>query len=130
MKPGQTGVAMVPISRMLPRSFITNLGSGARLKAGARASLRGLAMGGDSGVAKVEVSADGGQSWRAAKLGADEGPYSFRRWTAELTMGGAGAAMLAVRCTNSKGDAQPDQSNWNGSGYMRNVVEQTPVTLV
>jgi hypothetical protein len=38
--------------------------------------------------------------------------------------------MLAVRCTNSKGDAQPDQSNWNGSGYMRNVVEQTPVTLV
>ena len=130
MKPGQTGVAMVPISRMLPRSFITNLGPGARLKAGARASLRGLAMGGDSGVAKVEVSADGGQSWQAAKLGADEGPYSFRRWTAELTMGGAGNAMLAVRCTNSKGDAQPDQANWNGSGYMRNVVEQTPVTLV
>jgi DMSO/TMAO reductase YedYZ molybdopterin-dependent catalytic subunit len=130
MKPGQTGVAMVPISRMPPRSFITNLGPGARLKAGARASLRGLAMGGDSGVAKVEVSADGGQSWQAAKLGADEGPYSFRRWTAELKMGGAGDAMLAVRCTNTKGDAQPDQSNWNGSGYMRNLVEQTPVTLV
>jgi DMSO/TMAO reductase YedYZ molybdopterin-dependent catalytic subunit len=130
MKPGQTGVAMVPISRMLPRSFITNLGPGARLKAGARASLRGLAMGGDSGVAKVEVSADGGQSWQAAKLGADEGPYSFRRWTAELTMSGAGEAMLAVRCTNSAGDTQPGQPNWNGSGYMRNVVEQTPVTLV
>jgi DMSO/TMAO reductase YedYZ molybdopterin-dependent catalytic subunit len=130
MKPGQTGVAMVPISRMLPRSFITNLGPGARLKAGVRASLRGLAMGGDSGVAKVEVSSDGGQSWQAAKLGADEGPYSFRRWTAELTMGGPGNAMLAVRCTNAKGDAQPDQPNWNGSGYMRNLVEQTPVTLV
>src|ERR1700722_3246761 len=96
MKPGQTGVAMVPISRMLPRSFITNLGPGARLKAGARASLRGLAMGGGSGVAKVEVSSDGGQSWQTAKLGADEGPYSFRRWTAELTMGGAGEAILAV----------------------------------
>ena len=130
MKPGQTGVAMVPISRMLPRSFITNLGPGARLKAGARASLRGLAMGGDSGVAKVEVSADGGQSWHAAKLGTDEGPYSFRRWTAELTMSGAGEAMLAVRCTNSAGDTQSGQPNWNGSGYMRNVVEQTPVTLV
>jgi DMSO/TMAO reductase YedYZ molybdopterin-dependent catalytic subunit len=130
MKPGQTGVAMVPISRMLPRSFITNLGPGARLKAGARASLRGLAMGGDSGVAKVEVSSDGGQSWQAANLGADEGPYSFRRWTAELMMSGAGEAMLAVRCTNSAGDTQPGQPNWNGSGYMRNAVEQTPITLV
>ncbi len=30
MKPGQTGVAMVPINRMVPRSFITNLASGAR----------------------------------------------------------------------------------------------------
>jgi hypothetical protein len=130
MKPGQTDVAMVPINRMPPRSFITNLGPGARLKAKARASLRGLAMGGDSGVAKVEVSADGGQSWQAAKLGADEGPYSFRRWTAELAMGGAGEATLAVRCTNDAGDTQPGQANWNGSGYMRNVVEQTPVTLV
>ena len=130
MKPGQSGVAMVPISRMLPRSFITNLGPGARLKAGARASLRGLAMGGDSSVAKVEVSADGGQNWHPAKLGADEGHYSFRRWTAELMMSGAGEAMLAVRCTNSAGDIQPGQANWNGSGYMRNAIEQIPVTLV
>ena len=28
MKPGQTGVTMVPINRMLPRSFITNLPAG------------------------------------------------------------------------------------------------------
>jgi DMSO/TMAO reductase YedYZ molybdopterin-dependent catalytic subunit len=130
MQPGQTGVTMVPINRMVPRSFITNVMAGARLKAGERAALRGLAMGGDKGVAKVEVSADGGQTWQAAKLGADEGPYSFRRWTAELTMGRAGDAVLAVRCTNSAGETQPDQANWNGSGYMRNVVERTNVTLV
>jgi len=130
MKPGQTGVTLVPISRMVPRSFITNLGPGARLKAGASVSLRGLAMGGDSAVAKVEVSADGGQNWQAAKLGPDEGTYSFRRWTATLTMGGAGEGLLAVRCSNLGGDVQPDKPNWNGSGYMRNVVERTPVTLV
>jgi len=130
MKPGQAGVTMVPISRMLPRSFITNVSPGARLKAGARAPLRGLAMGGDKGVAKVEVSADGGQSWQPAKLGADEGQYSFRRWTADIALGQAGAATLAVRCTNAAGDVQPDQANWNGSGYMRNVIERTSVTLV
>ena len=90
MKPGQAGVTMVPINRMVPRSFITNLGAGARMKAHAPAKLRGLAMGGDCGVAKVEVSADGGQSWHDAKLGKDEGAYSFRQWTAQVADGRAG----------------------------------------
>lgn len=130
MKPGETGVVMVPINRMVPRSFITNIAAGTRLKAGSRTGLRGLALGGDCGVAKVEVSADGGKSWQAAKLGPDEGPYSFRRWTARIAMGGPGEASLAVRCTNISGEVQPGEPNWNASGYMRNVIERTPVTLV
>jgi DMSO/TMAO reductase YedYZ molybdopterin-dependent catalytic subunit len=129
MKPGQAGVTMVPINRMVPRSFITNLGIGARVKAHAPAKLRGLAMGGDCGVAKVEASADGGQTWHDAKLGRDEGPYSFRQWTAELPMGAPGEAVLAVRCTNTNGEAQPDTPNWNPSGFMRNAVERLSVTL-
>jgi DMSO/TMAO reductase YedYZ molybdopterin-dependent catalytic subunit len=130
MKPGESGVTLVPINRMLPRSFITNLQAGAQLKANARAGLRGLAMGGDCGVAKVEISTDDGQTWRAAKLGRDEGPYSFRRWSAEPALGVAGDAVLAVRCSNIKGEMQPNESNWNGSGYMRNAVERVPVKLV
>jgi hypothetical protein len=120
---------MVPINRMVPRSFITNLGAGARLKAHAPARLRGLAMGGDCGVAKVEVSGDGGQTWRDARLGRDEGAYSFRQWTAQLALGAPGQVSLAVRCTNTKGEAQPDTPNWNPSGFMRNAVEHLSVTL-
>jgi DMSO/TMAO reductase YedYZ molybdopterin-dependent catalytic subunit len=129
MKPGQAGVTMVPINRMVPRSFITNLGQGAKLKANAAVALRGMAMGGDCGVAKVEVSADDGQSWHDAKLGKDEGPYSFRQWTARIAMGAAGPVNLSVRCTNTKGEMQPETPNWNPSGFMRNVVERLPVTL-
>ena len=129
MKPGQAGVTMVPINRMVPRSFITNLGTGARLKAHAPAGLRGLAMGGDCGVAKVEVSADGGKTWQDAKLGRDEGPYSFRQWTAQIPAGAPGEKLLAVRCTNTKGEVQPDTPNWNPSGFMRNAVERLPVTV-
>ena len=33
-----------------------------------------------------------------------------------------------VRCTNADGVAQPDQPNWNPAGFMRNVIEATPVT--
>ena len=62
MKPGQAGDT-VPINRMVARSFITNVGRDARLKANASVLLRGMAMGEDCGVAKVEVSADGGQTW-------------------------------------------------------------------
>ena len=129
MKPGQAGVTMVPINRMVSRSFITNLGAGARVKAHAPAKLRGLAMGGDCGVAKVEISGDGGQTWRDAKLGKDEGPYSFRQWTAQVPVGAPGEAVFAVRCTNTKGEMQPDTPNWNPSGFMRNVVERLPVTV-
>jgi hypothetical protein len=33
-----------------------------------------------------------------------------------------------VRCTNSDGIAQPDQPNWNGGAFMRNVIETTTVS--
>ena len=49
--------------------------------------------------------------------------------TARITIGAAGQTTLAVRCTNTKGEVQPDMPNWNPSGFMRNVIERTPVTL-
>ena len=127
VRPGETGVSTVPISRMVPRSFITNLKSGDTVPAGAPASARGIAFGGDAGVARVDLSTDGGATWGAAKLGRDEGKYSFRRWEATFTLPRRGDYTLMVRCTNSDGASQPDQPNWTPSGFMRNVIETTPV---
>src|SRR5467141_598319 len=126
--PGQTGVKMVPINRMVPRSFITNIKAGASVSAGASTLARGIAFGGGTGVAKVDFSADGGKTWQPAKLGKDEGKYSFRQWETNFTLADKGAHSLMVRCTNSDGVTQPDAANWNASGFMRNVVETTPVT--
>jgi DMSO/TMAO reductase YedYZ molybdopterin-dependent catalytic subunit len=127
MKPGQTGVKMVPINRMVPRSFITNLKAGATLHAGAPTLARGIAFGGDSGVKRVDFSSDGGKTWHAARLGKDEGKYSFRRWDAHFTPAAKGSYTLMVRCTNADGVAQPDHANWNPAGFMRNVIEATTV---
>ena len=77
--PGQTGVKMVPINRMVPRSFITNIKAGASVRAGSPTLARGIAFGGDTGVAKIDFSADGGKTWQPAKLGKDEGKYGFRQ---------------------------------------------------
>jgi DMSO/TMAO reductase YedYZ molybdopterin-dependent catalytic subunit len=128
--PGETGVRMVPINRMVPRSFVTSLAAGARLKAGAPARLRGIAFGGDTGVARVDVSADGGRTWHPAGLEPDQGKYGFRRWQTELVLPRPGNYMLMVRCTNSNGVAQPAKPNWNPAGFMRNVIESTSVSAV
>ena len=122
MKPGQTGLTMVPINRMVPRSFVTNLKEGAALKAGAKTLVRGIAFGGDTGVKSVELSVDGGKSWLPAGLGRDEGKYSFRQWQAEVTPA-AGNVALMVRCTNDDGLVQPAANNWNPSGFMHNGIE-------
>ena len=85
VKPGETGVKLVPINRMVPAlPSITNINSGETVQASAAARrVRGIAFGGDTGVAKVDLSSDGGKTWQAAQLGKDEGKYSFRQ------MGGA-----------------------------------------
>jgi hypothetical protein len=121
---------MIPINRMVPRSFITNITSGQQVKTGAPTTLRGIAFGGDSGVASIDYSIDRGQSWRHAQLGKDEGKYGFRQWQTQFTLRSPGKYSLLTRCTNSNGVAQPDTPNWNPAGFMRNVVESVDVSAV
>jgi len=131
ISPGAKDVKMVPINRMVPRSFVTNLSSGARIKASAPNEVRGIAFGGDCGVAKVETSIDGGTSWQPAELGPDEGKYGFRRWTAKFTSPGAGQRLdLMARCVNTNGVPQPTKPNWNPSGFMRNVIETIDLVTI
>jgi DMSO/TMAO reductase YedYZ molybdopterin-dependent catalytic subunit len=127
IKPGQANVRMIPINRMVPRSFVTNMAPGSAVKAAAPVTLRGIAFGGDCGVAQVDVSIDGGRTWHQAQLGRDEGKYGFRKWETQLTFPTPGAQSLRVRCTNSNGVPQPDVPNWNPAGFMRNVVESTRI---
>ncbi len=123
VKPGQTGFPTEPINRMVPRSFFTNVTSATTVRAGAPVPLRGIAFGGDCGVAAVDTSTDGGQTWQPAALGRDEGAYSFRQWTAQATAPASGTLAAMVRCTNTQHVAQPMEANWNGGGFMRNVIE-------
>jgi DMSO/TMAO reductase YedYZ molybdopterin-dependent catalytic subunit len=129
VKPGETGFKTVPINRMVPRSFFTNVTDATTVKAGAPVPVRGIAFGGDCGVSQVELSADGGNTWQKTQLGQDEGTYSFRQWSASLTAPAAGALQLLVRCTNTSGVVQPAEANWNGGGFMRNVIERVRIAV-
>jgi DMSO/TMAO reductase YedYZ molybdopterin-dependent catalytic subunit len=128
--PGQQDVKLIPINRMLPRSFFTNVQDNAKFKVGEARTVRGIAFGGDTGLAKVLFSADAGTLWREARLGPDHGKYSFRQWTVDLRPSSMGPQTLMVKAFNTAGASQPDRANWNGSGFMRNVVESVSVQSV
>jgi DMSO/TMAO reductase YedYZ molybdopterin-dependent catalytic subunit len=130
VKPGQTGFKTVPVSRLVPRSFFTNVTDATTVKPGAVVPVRGIAFGGDTGVLRVELSADDGRSWQPTDLGRDEGRYSFRQWSTQITAPRSGALTLQVRCTNTNGEAQPAEPNWNGGGFMRNVIERVQLNVV
>jgi DMSO/TMAO reductase YedYZ molybdopterin-dependent catalytic subunit len=125
--PGQKDVKMVPINRMLPRSFFTNVQDGAALKLGQTTIVRGIAFGGDAALAKVLFSADSGRHWQEARLGAYHGKYSFRQWEVPMRLSSSGPHQWMVKAVNSTGSAQPDHANWNGAGFMRNVIESVSV---
>jgi DMSO/TMAO reductase YedYZ molybdopterin-dependent catalytic subunit len=128
--PGQQGVKLIPINRMVPRSFFTNVKDQAKFKVGETTTVRGIAFGGDTGLAKVLFSTDAGSHWQEAQLGPDHGKYSFRQWTVDFRPSSIGPQTLMVKAFNTAGTSQPDRANWNGSGFMRNVVESVSVQSV
>jgi DMSO/TMAO reductase YedYZ molybdopterin-dependent catalytic subunit len=118
VQPGDKDFPTVPVTTMPPRSFITSHADSARVAAGASVALRGIATGGDCGVARVDVLA-GGRSYRAT-LGPEEGEHGFRRWSVTLP---AANGPVGPRCTNTNGVTQPMTASWNPSGYARHCVE-------
>jgi DMSO/TMAO reductase YedYZ molybdopterin-dependent catalytic subunit len=129
VKPGETGFKTVPINRMLTRSFVTNVRNHVTVKTGATVPIRGIAFGGDCGVSRVEISADDGRSWQAAALGSDAGKFSFHQWSSQITAPQSGNITLQVRATNTKGEVQPSEPNWNSAGFMRNVIERIQLAV-
>ncbi|PTS78232.1 oxidase [Sphingomonas sp. HMWF008] len=115
--PGSKDFPTAPIGRMIPRAFFTRADATA---------VRGVALGGDAAVAKVEWSIDAGKRWQAAELGPDHGAYGFRRWAATLP---SGSHTVAVRAINAKGETQGTDPIWNPGGYMRNTPETGKVTI-
>jgi DMSO/TMAO reductase YedYZ molybdopterin-dependent catalytic subunit len=122
----------VPITRMTVRSLFVRPEPDERVAADADFEVQGLALDGGSGIARVEISADSGNTWSDAKLdreiaAGELGKYSWRRWRYNWRPR-SGMHQLMVRATNHAGETQPKEQ-WNRSGYARNVIESLTVNV-
>jgi DMSO/TMAO reductase YedYZ molybdopterin-dependent catalytic subunit len=124
----QEDATTAPITELVVNTLITSAADGTHLPASGFA-VSGLAWDRGHGIAKVEVSVDGGASWRPAALGADHGPYAFRQFKLTVANMRKGPAVLLARATNNAGETQPDKLKFNPAGYQNNVPRPVAVVL-
>jgi DMSO/TMAO reductase YedYZ molybdopterin-dependent catalytic subunit len=122
----QENATTTPITEMVVNSLITSHRDGAKIKAG-KVTVSGLAWDGGYGIRRVEVSTDGGKTWRDATLGQDLGKYAFRPWSFDLTAK-RGSNTVTVSATNAIGQTQTSQLIFNPAGYHNNVMQSITLT--
>ena len=77
-------------------------------------------------VDRVELSVDGGNTWRPTQLGEQSQSMCWRFWEAELEIP-PGTAELTVRAIASDGTVQPAAADWNFKGYLFNARHRVPI---
>jgi sulfite oxidase len=131
MRPvGQKGAPTQPsMWEMSVKSWITN-----PLKESDKGPVQiyGVAFGGMNAVKRVEVSIDGGKTWKAARfIGPDLGRFAWRTFVLAADLK-PGSYMIASRATDTKGKAQPENFEPNERGYGHNgwAAHAVKVTVV
>jgi DMSO/TMAO reductase YedYZ molybdopterin-dependent catalytic subunit len=118
--------ANTPITEMVVNSLVTNLREGMTYKASSPLFVRGIAWDGGFGIARVEVSRDGGKTWELADLGVDLGRYSWRQWSFAFVPK-PGDYVVMAKATNRIGATQTFDLVFNPAGYHNNVVQRIPI---
>jgi sulfane dehydrogenase subunit SoxC len=102
-----------------PKSVITRPSAGLEPLRKGYVQITGLAWSGGGAVSKVDVSTDGGKTWKEAKLHAPVLPKAHTRFTFDWAWNGD-EAVIVSRCTDDQGDVQPSVAelykNWGITG--------------
>ena len=125
----QEDTGSTPITEIVVNTLITAPLAGARVAHGSF-DVQGIAWDGGSGIKSVEVSLDGGETWRQANLGQDLGRFAFRPFSLHVTGLPAGQASILARATSQGGETQAEKLKFNPAGYHNNVPRPVAVTLV
>ncbi len=91
--------------------------------------LTGRSWSGVAPIKRVDISTDGGNSWRAARLREPNLPNAWVRWDYPWWPQGPGNYTLQARATDWAGRTQPATVPFNTLGYLFWAVVNQPVTV-
>jgi len=109
------------------KSLILGPLDGAKLQAGP-VTLWGWAWSGEGELTGIDVSTDGGQSWKAGRFVGRSERYSWRKWEFDWDAK-LGNYTIMARATDSIGRIQPTSRAWNPLGYRWNVIHAIKVEV-
>jgi sulfite oxidase len=109
------------------KSLIVGPAEGARLPGG-RTTVWGWAWAGEGELNGLDVSTDGGQSWKPARFVGRWDRYSWRKWEYDWDAA-PGSHTLMARASDSLGRIQPAARTFNPLGYRWNVIHAVRVEV-
>jgi DMSO/TMAO reductase YedYZ molybdopterin-dependent catalytic subunit len=121
---------LTPITVIEPKASIARPASGEKIAAGARYRVHGAAWAGETGVAKVDISTDGGNTWQTAKLIDKPAPLVWCRWEYIWETPKGGKVKLMARATDWQGRVQPLKRDPDRLNYMINHLIPVEVTVM
>jgi DMSO/TMAO reductase YedYZ molybdopterin-dependent catalytic subunit len=123
-----------PVTRIRPRALMIPPGypdfmSRTRFVPPGEHELVGRAWSGTATLTRVEVSTDGGRSWRAARVEPSPGRWAWSRWTHRWSVTEPGEHELLARAFDASGAVQPVQQPWNEQGMGNNMAQRVRVVV-
>jgi len=118
-----------PITEMVVNSLILTPEDGDRVESGQTVEIAGIAWDGGAGIVSVDVSLDGGRSWRTADLGEDLGRYAWRQWRYLIASARPGGYAIMAKATNRLGMSQTHALLANPAGYHHNVMHRVAIQV-
>jgi DMSO/TMAO reductase YedYZ molybdopterin-dependent catalytic subunit len=113
----QSGPTLVPLTEMQPKAQIARPENRETISANGNYLIKGAAWSGEAEISKVELSFDGGKTWRDAILDKESKKNAWRLWHLEWKPR-AGVQTLLARATDSRGRIQPLERNADAGTYM------------
>ena len=125
---GMKGVSWTPVTSLRVKSLITHPRHGEIIAPG-QYTIRGLAWSGEGEIDAVEISIDGGNTWKKARLVNKSVPTAWRQWEFPWEGFQPGHFILKVRATDFAGNTQPATIRWNFRGYGNNGIHAIAVEV-
>jgi DMSO/TMAO reductase YedYZ molybdopterin-dependent catalytic subunit len=111
---------MSPVAELQVKAEIAKPAQGDTVRANSAVRIQGAAWASGGEVVRVEVSTNGGSTWKEATLIGESKPNAWRFWEFNWQTPAAGKQTLVARATDSLGQTQPVHRDPDRGTYMIN----------